>query len=68
MWSRSSHYDVFSGHAAVLAAEEACAPLLYRVWQAGVASEPVAERRQVLQAIDRVQRALHQVEAEEFRD
>ncbi|MGW0631287.1 hypothetical protein [Streptomyces sp. NPDC002758] len=71
MWSRSAHYDVFSGHAVVLAVEEACAPLLYRVWQAGVVSEPlvpVAERRQVAWAIDGLMRVLSEVAAEEHRD
>ncbi|WP_406172826.1 hypothetical protein [Streptomyces sp. NBC_00996] len=70
MRSRSPHYDVFSGHAVVLAVEEACAPLMHRVWQAGVVSEPVllaAERRQVLQAIDGMLGALSEMAAEERR-
>ncbi|WP_432021064.1 hypothetical protein [Streptomyces sp. 1222.5] len=70
MWSRSPHYDVFSGHAVVLAVEEACVPLMHRVWQAGVVSEPVlsaAERRQVLQSIDGMLRVLSEMVAEEHR-
>ncbi|MFE8978534.1 hypothetical protein ACFYM7_34705 [Streptomyces cyaneofuscatus] len=71
MWSRSPHYDVFSGHAVVLAVEEACAPWLYRVWQAGVVSEPVLladDRRQVLQTIDGMRKVLSGMVAEELRD
>ncbi|MET8453492.1 hypothetical protein [Streptomyces sp. NPDC005209] len=70
MWSRSAHYDVFSGHAVVLAAEQACAPLLYRVREAGVWSEPLlpeAEQRKVGQAIDGLLEMLWSIEAEEFR-
>ncbi|MFD5115807.1 hypothetical protein ACFWNG_26430 [Streptomyces sp. NPDC058391] len=70
MWSRSPHYDVFSGHAVMLAVEEACGPLMHRVRQAGVVSEPVlsaAERRQVLQAIDGMLRVLRAAVAEEHR-
>lgn len=71
MWSRSPHYDVFSGHAVVLAVDEACAPWLYRVWQAGVVSEPVLladDRQQVLQTIDGMRKVLSEMAAEELRD
>ncbi|MFE5482954.1 hypothetical protein [Streptomyces sp. NPDC056527] len=70
MWRRSPHYDVLSGHAVVLAVEEACVPLLHRMWQAGVVSEPVlpvAERRQVLRAIDGLHGVLSEMVAEERR-
>lgn len=70
MWRRSPHFDVFSGHAVVLAVEEACVPLLHRVWQAGVVSEPVlpaAERRQVVQAIGGLMEVLSAVVEEEHR-
>ncbi|MFE2684462.1 hypothetical protein [Streptomyces mirabilis] len=71
MWRRSPHYDFLSGHAVVLAVEQACAPLLHRVWRSGVVSEPVlpaAERRQVLQTIDGMLRVLHEMIEEEHRD
>ncbi|MGW7029095.1 hypothetical protein ACWGFX_18140 [Streptomyces xanthophaeus] len=68
---RSPHHDVFSGHAVVLAVEQACAPLLYRIWQTGVVSEPLLpepERRRVEQAVDGLQQALHEMVGEEHRD
>lgn len=71
MWLRSPHYDVFSGHAVVMAADQACAPLLYRVWQAGIVSEPLlpeAERRQVARAVNGLGEALHRAAVEEHRD
>ena len=70
MWRRSAHYDVYSGHAVVMAVEKACVPLLHRVGQAGVWSDPLLpapERRQVLQAIDSLLGVLSAVNAEEHR-
>ncbi|MFJ9580689.1 hypothetical protein ACIRQF_30400 [Streptomyces sp. NPDC101191] len=70
MWSRSAHYDIFSGHGVVLAVESVCIPLLFRVRVAGVWSEPVlptAQRRQVRQAIGRLEGVLCEVAAEELR-
>lgn len=71
MFSRSPHYDVFSAHAVMLAVEQACGPLLYRVWQAGTTSEPLlseAERRQVVQAVNDLEQALHKLVLEELHD
>ncbi|MFE7779262.1 hypothetical protein ACFU5O_36445 [Streptomyces sp. NPDC057445] len=71
MWSRSPHYDVYSGHAVVLAVDRACGPLLYRMRQAGIVSElllPEAERRQVVRAINDLEGALSRMAAEEQRD
>ncbi|MEW2513809.1 hypothetical protein [Streptomyces sp. NPDC046870] len=71
MWRRSAHYDAYSGHAVVMAVEKACAPLLHRVSQVGVLSEPLlsaSERRQVLQAIDSLLGVLSAMNAEEYRD
>ncbi|MER5471035.1 hypothetical protein [Streptomyces sp. NPDC002685] len=71
MWSCSPHYDVLGDHAVVLTVQGACVPLMHRVWQAGVVSEPVlsaAERRQILRTIDGMQRALIAMVEEEHRD
>ncbi|WP_189269649.1 hypothetical protein [Streptomyces fuscichromogenes] len=68
MWSRSAHYDVFSGHGVVLAVEQVCTPLLFPTRKAGVWSEPllpVEERRQVVRAIDGLMNVLGEVVAEE---
>ncbi|KAB7850112.1 hypothetical protein [Streptomyces mobaraensis] len=68
VWSRSAHYDVFSGHAVVLAVEQACMPLLYRMTVAGQSTEPLLpepERRKVMQAIDGLRKVLHEVDADE---
>lgn len=70
MWSRSPHHDALGGHAVVLAVQEACAPLMHRVWRAGFVSEPVlsaAERGQVLRAIDGMHRVLNAMVEEEHR-
>ncbi|MFF4490032.1 hypothetical protein ACFY0F_26660 [Streptomyces sp. NPDC001544] len=70
MWRRSAHYDVYSGHAVVMAVEKACVPLLHRVGQAGAWSDPLLpahERRQVLQAIDSLLGVLSAMTAEEHR-
>ncbi|MEU4213223.1 hypothetical protein AB0F13_25085 [Streptomyces sp. NPDC026206] len=71
MWSRSPHYDVFSGHAVAMAVERACEPLFFRVRQGEVVSDPLlsaAERQQVAQAIGRQMEVLREMEAEEHRD
>jgi len=72
MWSRSPHYDVFSGHAVVLAVEQACTPLLLGERQAGVRSEPLVstaeQRRQVVRAMGGLLEVLSEVVAEENRD
>jgi hypothetical protein len=71
LWSRSPHWDVFSGHAVLLAVEEACTPLMYRVRQEGIWSDPVLavdERRQVVQVMEGMYKLLSTMEAEELRD
>ncbi|MET7814200.1 hypothetical protein ABZT26_25555 [Streptomyces sp. NPDC005395] len=73
MWSRSPHYDVFSGHAVRMAVEHACRPLLLRVRQAGagVFSEPLLpkeERQQVVRALEGIAEVHRAVAAEELRD
>lgn len=71
MWSRSPHYDVFSGHGVKMAAEWACQPLLYRMRQQGVWSEPLlpeAERRQVSKALNSLSDTFFKMTAEELRD
>jgi hypothetical protein len=70
MWSRSAHYDVFSGHGALMAVEEACTPLLFRVRLAGVWSEPLlpeTERWQIRLVVGGLEEVLGKVVAEEHR-
>ncbi|MGW2689806.1 hypothetical protein ACWC6I_42475 [Streptomyces sp. NPDC001414] len=70
MWMRSPHHDVYSGHAVLLAVEEACTPLTYRVWRPGVVSEPLLsdaeQRRQVVRAMGGLEEALRDMAAEQL--
>lgn len=62
---------VFSGHAVVLAVVRSCTPLLLPGRQVGTASESLvctaAERRQVVQVMSGLTKALNEMAVEEHR-